>query len=102
MNLSDLIIAMSIPSAVTGFCVWFVQRKIEKGRKELEDSVKAREENEVLMVQTIGAVITLAETTAEAVRSGNNNNIDAALEEVKRLKHKQDEFIEEQALRNLY
>ena len=30
MDLETLVIAMSIPSAITGFCFWLLERKISK------------------------------------------------------------------------
>ena len=37
MDLQTLILAMSIPSAVTGFCFWLIEEKIKKQQKETEE-----------------------------------------------------------------
>ena len=39
MDLQTLILAMSIPSAVTGFCFWLIEEKIKKQQKEDRKSV---------------------------------------------------------------
>ena len=40
MDLQTLILAMSIPSAVTGFCFWLIEEKIKKQQKETEEKEK--------------------------------------------------------------
>ena len=54
-----LIAAASIPSAITGFCFWSLQRRIEKRDKELEEKEKAKEENELLLIKLAGASLSL-------------------------------------------
>ena len=47
-SIETLLIAMSIPSAVTGFCFWWLEHKIN--RKEVEKQ-KKREQNEKAYVE---------------------------------------------------
>ena len=46
MDLQTLILAMSIPSAVTGFCFWLIEEKIKKQQKENEEKERVREKSE--------------------------------------------------------
>ena len=103
MDLSGLIFAMSVPSAFTGFCFWCLERRMTKREKALEEKERAREQNEILMVKSISAAIALGEASALALKNGHTNGeTDAALEYARKVKHEQKEFIQEQALRNLY
>ena len=51
MDLQTLILVMSIPSAVTGFCFWLIEEKIKKQQKETEEKEKIREKSEVLIIK---------------------------------------------------
>ena len=79
MELADLILAMSIPSGITGFCFWMLQRSISKREeKEKEERAKLqkiqdekeknRELLELQIIQGISASIALSEATAKAVQ----------------------------------
>ena len=59
MDLQTLILAMSIPSAVTGFCFWLIEEKIKKQQKETEEKEKIREKSEVLIIKSVMASISL-------------------------------------------
>ena len=60
MDVTALIVAMSIPSAITGFCFWMLQKHLEKREKGQDEKEAAREKNEILMVKSIGAAIALS------------------------------------------
>ena len=103
MDLTAIIIAMSIPSAITGFCFWCLEKRIDKRNKELDEKEAAREENEILMVKSIGAAIALGEAAALALKNGHTNGeTEAALEYARNVKHEQKEFLQRQAIDHLY
>lgn len=117
MDLETLVIAMSIPSAITGFCFWLLERKISKReaaenaereeRQRLLDEREATREKHVLyLVKSVSAAIALGEATAKAVQripdARCNGDMHAALEYAQQVKHEQKDFINEQALKNLY
>lgn len=103
MDLTAIIIAMSIPSAITGFCFWCLEKRIDKRNKELDEKESAREENEILMVKSIGAAIALGEAAALALKNGHTNGeTEAALEYARNVKHEQKEFLQRQAIDHLY
>ena len=106
MDITALIVAMSIPSAITGFCFWMLQKHLEKREKRQDEKEAAREKNEILMVKSIGAAIALGEATAEAVSripdAHCNGDMHAALEYARNVKHEQKEFLQRQAIDYLY
>lgn len=115
--IAAFIAAMGIPSAITGFCFWLLQRKIQKRddeekkerearQKKMDQRESAREKNEIYMIKSIGAAIALAEATAKAVQripdAKCNGDMHQALEYAQQVKHEQKDFLNEQALKNLY
>ena len=103
MEISNLIIIMGIPTAVTGFCFWRLQKRLEKSETRTEEREKAREKNEVLLIRSVGAAIALGEATAIAIRNGKcNGDMERALEYAQKIKHEQKDFLNEQAVKNLY
>lgn len=106
MDIGTLVIAMSIPSAVTGFCFWLLENRIEKREKEKERKEIIREKSELLMVKSIGAAIALGEATAEAVAripdTHCNGDMHAALEYARKVKHEQKDFLTKQGIEAIY
>ena len=60
--------AMGIPSAIMGFIVWKLERKIAARDKRAEEQEEAQKDFFLLMVQSTGAAIALGEATAKAVQ----------------------------------
>lgn len=103
MDITTVFIAMSIPSAITGFCFWMIERKIEKREKEREKKDEARVDNEFLLLKSVGAAIALGEATAMALKNGKaNGETEVALEYARKVKHEQKEFLNRQGLQNIY
>lgn len=102
------ILALGIPSALTGFLVWNFERKIakreakrekeqeERHKKEAERE-KAREELQILTIQGVSAAIALGEATAKAVQripdAHCNGDMHDALNYAVKIKHKQKDFL---------
>ena len=106
-----------LPSAVTGFCFWIIQQKLqkeatkrEKEEKKRADAEKERErlleEQEFLVVQGVIAAITLGEATAKAVQripdAHCNGDMHAALDYAGKVKHNLRDFIEKQGVVHLH
>lgn len=100
------IAAMGIPSAVMGFVMWKLERRISKRETEMEEREKAQEELFLLIVQSSGAAIALGEATARAVQripdAHCNGDMHAALEYARKVKHEHKEFMTEQSVQALY
>lgn len=102
------ILALGIPSALTGFLVWNFERKIakreakrekeqeERHKKEAERE-KAGEELQILTIQGVSAAIALGEATAKAVQripdAHCNGDMHDALNYAIKIKHKQKDFL---------
>lgn len=117
MGLWALIAAMGVPSAFTGFCFWIIEHNMakreaedkeerKKRQKEQDEREAAREKNELYLIQSVGAAIALGEATAKAVQripdAHCNGDMHAALEYAQKIKHEQKDFLNEQALHQIY
>lgn len=106
MDVAALIAAMSIPSAITGFCFWTVERRIEKRQKEQDKKDEARRKNEVMIIESVNASLALSEATARAVQripdAKCNGDMHAALDYAEQVKHKHRDFMTEQGINSLY
>lgn len=106
MDITTLLIAMSVPSAITGFAFWQLERKIAKREAEQERKEAARKQNEVLVIQGVNAAIALSEATAKAVQripdARCNGDMHAALDYAAKVKHRQKDFLTEQGIDSLY
>ena len=65
---TTLVIAMSIPSAITGFAFWAIERRIERREKIQDKKDEARKQNEIIVIRGVNAAIALGEATARAVQ----------------------------------
>ena len=106
-----------LPSAVTGFCFWCIQRKITKADKKRENEEKKRradekkreelrEQQELFLVQGVNAAIALGEATAKAVQripdAHCNGDMHAALNYAAQVKHDQKDFLTKQGIIQIY
>lgn len=116
MDVQTLILAMSIPSAITGFCFWLIQRSLmkmdkvreekrEKTRKEVREAEERRDTLQYLVIESVNASIALSEATAKAVQripdAHCNGDMDAALKYAEKVKHEQKKFLTEQGIKKV-
>ena len=116
MDVTALVIAMSIPSAITGFCFWLLERRIqkrderekaerEKRQKEIDERDAQRREYELCQIDLILACVSLSEATANAVEripdAHCNGDMHKALDYAQAMKNKQKEFLRKQAVRSM-
>ncbi|MCI9412371.1 MAG: serine/threonine protein kinase [Eubacterium sp.] len=106
MDVQTILLAMSLPSAITGFCFWLLERKLMKGQKAEEKKDEARRQNEAIVIEGVMAAITLGEATAKAVQripdAHCNGDMHDALTYATKVKIKHRDFIREQGIDALY
>lgn len=116
MDVTAIIIAASIPSAMTGFCFWLIEQKIQKRadkekeereerQKKVDERERAREKTELCIINCVNASLALGEETARAVQripdAHCNGDMHAALEYAQKVKHEQKNFLNEQAIKSV-
>lgn len=109
-------VAMGVPTAITGFGFWMLERRItmrdaaEKEERDRRQAITdkrevAREKNELFLIKTVQASLALGEATARAVQripdAHCNGDMHAALQYAQDVKHEQKDFLNEQAIQNI-
>ena len=128
IDVAGLLCLMGIPTAVTAFAFWLLERNITKRdkererkaeaarkteadeaaarRKEDEDRERARESLMIVTVQGVNAAIALGEATARAVQripdAHCNGDMKEALEYAAETTHKQKDLLTEQGIHAIY
>lgn len=89
--------AMGVPSAIMGFIIWRLERRIDKREKEQAAQEQGQKDLFVLIVQGTNAAIALGEATARAVQripdAHCNGDMHDALDYAADIKHKQKDFL---------
>ena len=94
--------AMGVPSAIMGFIIWRLERRIDKREKEQAAQEQGQKDLFVLIVQGTNAAIALGEATARAVQripdAHCNGDMHDALDYAADIKHKQKDFLTRQGV----
>ena len=97
ITLWELLLAMGIPSAVTGLAVWILKRKLDKRDKKAEERDAAMTAILISQMRCGTAALSLAEATATAVQripdAHCNGDMHEALQSAKEEKKRQAELL---------
>lgn len=117
LSLTALLAALGVPSAITAFCFWLLQRRIQQrdeaakkeqeARQKAQDAqIAARQKSELYIIKQLAACTSLAFATARAVQripdAHCNGDMDSALSYAERVKGAARDFLDEQAVDALY
>ena len=104
--MNELIVAMGIPSAVTGLLVWWLKRYIDKKEVEREERERKTEKFMLMIMQTSRATNVLAEATARAVQripdAKCNGDMTSALEQAAKIQKEEQAWLFEQGVENIF
>ena len=113
--MNELFIA-AIPSAITGFCFWYLERKIvqreeadaedrKRRQKERDEREQRREQFEFHVLQSVNASVALSEATAKAMQripdARCNGDMHEALEYATKVKREQRDFMTRQGIKQV-
>ena len=113
----EFLIAMGIPSAITGLILWWFKRSIDKRDKKREEEqrerdrkIEEREENieklMLMIMQTSQANTVLAEATARAVQripdAHCNGDMTNALKRAAELQSQEQQFVLNQGMKHIF
>lgn len=111
------LVAMGIPSAITGFLIWLLKRDIEKREaKRFEEEKRKeamREERErnteqlmLLTLQNTRAINVLATATAKAVQripdAHCNGDMTSALQQAAEIQNREKDFMFDQGIKHIF
>lgn len=99
------IAAMGIPSAVTGFLVWWLKRHIDKKEAKREEKEKNTERLLRIMMKETRATNVLATATAKAVQripdAHCNGDMTDALAEAAEIQSEEEDFLMDQGIKHI-
>ena len=102
----EFLIAMGIPTAVTGLLVWWLKRYIDKRDKKAEVREANTEKLMLMIMQTSRATNVLAEATAKAVQripdAHCNGDMTAALEKAAKIQKEEQQFLIDQGVKHIF
>ena len=100
------IIAMGIPSAITGIAVWWLKKHIDRRDAKNEEKEKNTERMILLTAQNSRATYALVEATAIAVQripdAHCNGDMTAALKRAKELQMEEQQFLIDQGVKRIF
>ena len=93
----EFVIAMGVPTAITGLLVWWLKRHIDARDKKAEEREKNTERLMLIIMQNSRATNILAEATARAVQripdAHCNGDMTAALELAAKIQKEEKDFM---------
>lgn len=102
----EFLIAMGIPTAITGLLVWYLKRCIDKNEKRREAREHDTEQLILLIMKTSRATNILAEATAKAVQripdAHCNGDMKAALEQAANIQKEEKDFMFDQGVKHIF
>lgn len=100
------IVAMGIPTAITGLLVWWLKRHIDRRDKKAEEREKAIENLMLIIMKNSRATNVLAEATARAVQripdAHCNGDMKAALELAEKIQKEEKDFMFDQGIKHIF
>lgn len=106
MDITTIILAAGIPSALFGLIVWWFKRTVEHREALRDEREKNLEKLMLMMMQTTRANNVLAVATARAVQripdAQCNGDMTAALEEAAKLQAAEKDFLVEQGVKHIF
>ena len=109
----ELLIAAGVPSALTAFCFWMIERRMQKRaeeenedrnrrQKDLDEKEKRREELQYITLEALDGCLSLSEATAKAVQripdAKCNGDMHSALSYELEKKHDLENFLRRQGV----
>lgn len=102
----EFIIAMGIPTAITGMLVWWLKRYIDMRDKRAEEREKNTEELMLIIMRNSRATNILAEATARAVQripdAHCNGDMTAALDLAAKIQKEEKDFMFDQGIKHIF
>lgn len=104
--MNEFLIAMGIPTAVTGLLIWWLKRYIDGRDKKAEAREQDLEKLMLMIMQTSRATNVLAEATARAVQripdAHCNGDMTSALERAAKIQKEEQEFLIDKGVKYIF
>lgn len=102
----EFLIAMGIPTAITGLMMWWLKRYIDKRDQKAEEREKNTEQLMLIIMRNSRATNVLAEATAKAVQripdAHCNGDMTAALKLAEQIQKEEKDFMFDQGIKHIF
>ena len=102
----EFLIFMGVPTAITGFLVWWLKRHIDKRDTEAKEREQNTERLMLMIMQTSRATNVLAEATAKAVQripdAHCNGDMTEALARAEKIQKEEQQFMFDQGIKHIF
>ena len=106
MEILEIILMFGIPTAITGFGIWLIKRKIEKNEKQQIEKENNLESLILMMLQTTRANTIGITAVAEAIQripdAHCNGDMTKALEYMKAIQEKEKDFLMDKGVKHIF
>lgn len=106
MEFWQILIACGIPSALTGFAIWWLKRWIVKTETKRDEREENIEHLMLCIMNTSHSTNVLAEATAKAVQripdAKCNGDMTKALEEAAKFQKEEKDFLFDQGIKHIF
>lgn len=104
--MSEFILIMGIPTAITGLLIWWLKRHIDERDAKRHEKEKNTEQLMIMIMQTSRATNILAEATARAVQripdAHCNGDMDSALKLASKIQKEEKDFLIDQGVKHIF
>ena len=106
MEILEIILMFGVPTAITGFGIWLIKRKIEKNEKQQTEKENNLESLILMMLQTTRANTVGITAVAEAIQripdAHCNGDMTKALEYMKSIQEKEKDFLMDKGVKHIF
>ena len=106
MEILEIILMFGVPTAITGFGIWLIKRKIEKNEKLHTEKENNLESLILMMIQTARANTVGITAVAEAIQripdAHCNGDMTKALEYMKTVQEKEKDFLMDKGVKHIF
>ena len=106
MEIWEIILMFGVPSAITGFGIWLLKRKIEKNEKQRTEKENNLQDLVLMMLQTTRANAVGITAVAKAIQripdAHCNGDMTKALEYMKTIQEKEKDFLMDKGVKHIF
>lgn len=106
MEIWEIILMFGIPSAITGFGIWLIKRKIEKNERQYNEKQNNLQDLVLMMLQTTRANAVGITAVAKAIQripdAHCNGDMTKALEYMKTIQEKEKDFLMDKGVKHIF
>ena len=106
MELAQLLLTFGIPTAITGFGIWWVKRRIEANERKSQEQQQNIEALILMIIQSSKAnqigITAIAKAVQRIPDAHCNGDMTAALEEMETIQKKERQFLIDKGIRYIF